>query len=60
MMLITARLVGYKLVEVKTYEKGNESNQIDRKKLVAFLSVDENNIPLIYDDAKWTLLSLKK
>ena len=51
-MLITARLVGNKLVEVKTDEKGNKSNQIERKKLLAFLSVDENNIPLIYDDVK--------
>ena len=59
MLLITARLVGYKLITIITDEKNINGDRIEKEKLIAFLATDNFSIPLIFNDTNWSRLPPK-
>ena len=59
MLLITARLVGYKLITIITDEKNINGDRIEKEKLIGFLATDNHSIPLIFNDTNWSRLPQK-
>ena len=53
MMLLTAKLIGYKLIEKNSNQMVADSDTTKKTELVTFLNKDDNNIPLIFNDIYW-------
>ena len=59
MMLITCRLIGYKLINIARHEVNDNLSKKDDGKLVAFLNTNDHGEPLIFQDINWRRLPLK-
>ena len=58
MMLITAKLIGYQLINVESERLDNDGNKITVPKLIAYLTTDSNNTPNIFNDKIWEIFPL--
>ena len=60
MMLLTAKLIGHKLIEITSQERDKNGSQLNKSKLVFFLYFSATtHLPLIYDDRNWKRLPIK-
>ena len=60
MILITPRLISYKVITILIDETDTDEDKIEKEKLTTFLATNEENIPLIFNNVNWISFPLKE